>query len=198
MRLVSVVTRTRWFRADAGANLGEQIVDLAADGADLHLRVDKAGGTDDLFDHYSGRLGELVGAGRGGDIDDLVGAGLELLELEWAIVHGRGKAEAVVDEVLLARAVAVPHAVELGDGDVRLVDEEQVVAGKVVEQGGRRLAGEPAGEVARVVLDAVAVADGLDHLEIEAGALMDALRLDEAALRSRVPSPTTRARREWK
>jgi hypothetical protein len=35
--------------------------------------------------------------------------------------------------------------------------------------------------VAGVVLDAVAVAHGLDHLEIEAGALVDALGLDHAA-----------------
>ena len=42
-------------------------------------------------------------------------------------------------------------------------------------------AGEAAGEVAGVVFDAVAVADGLDHLEVEAGALVDALRFDEAA-----------------
>ncbi len=45
----------------------------------------------------------------------------------------RGQAEAVVDEVLLAGAVAVPHAVELRDGDVGLVDEDEIVAGEVVE-----------------------------------------------------------------
>ncbi len=75
----------------------------------------------------------------------------------------------------------MPHAVELGDGDVGLVDEEEVVAGEVVEEGGWGLAGETAGEVAGVVFDAVAVADGLDHFEVEAGALVDALGLDEAA-----------------
>ena len=143
--------------------------------------VDEAGGADDLFDDDAGGFGEFVGAGGGGDVDDLAGAGLELVELEGAVVHGGGQAESVVDEVLLAGAVAVPHAVELGDGDVGLVDEEEVVAGEVVEQGGRGLAGEAAGEVAGVVLDAVAVADGLDHFEVEAGALVDALRFDEAA-----------------
>ena len=81
----------------------------------------------------------------------------------------------------MRRAVAVPHAVELRDGDVGLVDEEEEVAGEVVEEGGWGLAGEAAGEVAGVVFDAVAVADGLDHLEVEAGALVDALGLDEAA-----------------
>ncbi len=112
-------------------------------------------------------------------------------KLEGAVVHGGGEAEAVVDEVLLAGAVAVPHAVELGDGDVGLVDEEEVVAGEVVEERGRGFAGEAAGEVAGVVLDAVAVADGLDHFEVEAGALVDALRLDEAAFFFEVGLPLT-------
>ena len=55
---------------------------------------------------------------------------LELFKAERAVVHGGGQAESVVDEVLFARAVAVPHAVKLRDGDVGLVDEEQVVAGE--------------------------------------------------------------------
>ena len=126
-------------------------------------------------------FGELIRAGRGGDVDGLADAGLPLFEAERAVVHGGGEAEAVVDEVLFARAVAVPHAVELRDGDVGLVDEGHEVAGEVVEEGWGWLAGETAGEVARVVFDAVAVADGLDHLEVEAGALVDALGLDEAA-----------------
>ena len=113
MRLVRVVTRTRWLRADAVADLGEEVVDLAFDGADFYLRADEACGADDLFYDYAGGFGELVGAGGGGDVDDLAGAGFELFEAEGAVVEGGG-AEAVVDEVLFAAAVAVPHAVELG------------------------------------------------------------------------------------
>ena len=59
---------------------------------------------------------------------------------------------------------------------------EQGVVREVVEQRGRRLAGQAAGEMARVVLDAVAVADLADHLEVEHGALLEALRLDQLAL----------------
>ena len=54
-----------------------------------------------------------------------------------------------------------------GIGDVALVGEDEGVVGQVLEQGRRRLAGLAAGEVARVVLDAVAGARGLDHLEVE-------------------------------
>ncbi len=109
----------------AVANLGEQIVDLAFDGADFDLGIDEAGGADDLLDDDAGGLGELVRAGRGGDVDGLVDAVLELLELERAVVARGGQAETVVDEVLLAALVAVPHAVHLRNGGVALVDEER-------------------------------------------------------------------------
>src|SRR5580704_2811109 len=65
---------------------------------------------------------------------------------------------------------------------VRFVHEEQVVARHVVQQRRRRLARQAAGEVPRVVLDAVAVTHLLDHLEIETRTLMHSLRLDDAAL----------------
>ena len=82
---------------------------------------------------------------------------------------------------MLAAAVAVPHAVELRDGDVRLVEEDEEVAGEVVEERGWGFAGEASAEVARVVFDAVAEADGLNHLEVVPRPLMNALRLDQAA-----------------
>ena len=103
----------------------EQVVDLAFDGADLDLRIDQAGGADHLLDHDSRGAGQLIGARRGGDVDGLVDAVFELFELERTVIHGRGQAESVVDEVLLAAAVAVPHAVDLRDGGVAFVDEEQ-------------------------------------------------------------------------
>ncbi len=58
----------------------------------------------------------------------------------------------------------MPHAVELRDGDVGLVDEEKVVLREVVEECGWGFARETAGEVAGVVFDAVTIAYGLDHL----------------------------------
>ena len=84
---------------------------------------------------------------------------LELLEVERPVVERRGQAEAVLDQRLLARAVAVVHAAHLRDasgGSRRSIISD--VLGQVVEQRRRRLAGRAAGEVARVVLDAVAVA----------------------------------------
>jgi hypothetical protein len=165
----------------AGADLAEQVVHLSLDGADLHRRVQQAGGADDLLHHHAGGLGEFVGARRGGDID-LVDAVFEFLEGERAVIERARHAEAVGHQHLLARAVAMVHAVQLRDGLVAFVQKHEGVVGQVIEQGGRRFARQAAGEVARVVLDAVAVADLLHHFEIEHGALKEALRLDEFAL----------------
>ena len=73
------------------------------------------------------------------------------------------------------------HAVDLRDGLVALVDEEQEVVREVVEQRVRRRAGGAAVHVAGVVLDAVAVADLPHHLDVVAGPLLQPLRLQELA-----------------
>ena len=71
-----------------------------------------------------------------------------------------------------------------------LVDEHQRILRQIIQQRRRRLARQPSGEVAAVVLDAVAVADLLDHLQVEERALMDALRLQQSSLplEQRLPS----------
>ena len=107
---------------------------------------------------------------------------LELLELERAVVERAGEAEAVLDQRLLAGAVAAVHRADLGDGLVGLVDDEEEVLGEVVDERGRRVAGLAAGEVARVVLDAVAEAHLLEHLQIVHGPLLEPLLLEEAAV----------------
>ena len=109
--------------ADAVADFREQVVDLSLYRADFNRRIDQAGGTDDLFYDHASRLGEFVRAGSSGDVDDLPGAAFELVELERPVVHRAGQAKPVVDEVLLAAAVAMPHAVELRDRDVGFVDK---------------------------------------------------------------------------
>ena len=100
---------------------------------------------------------------------------------ERTVVHTGGQAEAVFGQRRLAAEVAAIHRPELADGDVALVDEDQGVVGQIFEQGGRRLAGLAAGEIARIVLDAGAAAGRLHHLEIEGGALFEALGLEIAA-----------------
>ena len=62
------------------------------------------------------------------------------------------------------------------------VDDHQRARRKVVDQRGRRLAGAASGQVPRVVLDALAESDFRHHLQVEAGALLDPLRLDQLHL----------------
>ena len=61
-----------------------------------------------------------------------------------------------------------------------LVDEEQRVGRKIVEQGRWRLAGTTSGQEARVVLDPLAMTDFGHHLDIEPGPLFQALGLHQA------------------
>ena len=88
----------------------------------------------------------------------------------------------MLDQHVLAGAVAGALAVQLGHGDVALVDDDQIVLGEEVEQGVGRLPGRPAVEVAAVVLDARADAGLGQHLEVVLGAHPEALRLEQLAL----------------
>ena len=125
---------------------------------------------------------ELVGAGRGRQEHALVDATHDLLEAQRPVVGRRRQAEAVLDQRLLAGAVALVLAVELGHGEVGLVHDHEEVVGEVVEQRVRRRTRLPPVERGRVVLDAVAVADLGQHLEVVLGAHAQALGLEQLAL----------------
>ena len=89
----------------------------------------------------------------------------------------------------LAPVVAAIHPADLRHGDVALVGEDDGVVGDELEEGGRRLARRAAREVARVVLDPVAGARGLDHLDVEMGALLEPLGLQQLALAHELVEP---------
>ena len=88
----------------------------------------------------------------------------------------------MLDEDVLAAAVAGVLAVQLRHGDMALVDHEQEVVGEVVEQRERWLAVRATVDVHRVVLDAVAVPDLADHLEVVRRAHAQPLGLEQLAL----------------
>ncbi len=107
---------------------------------------------------------------------------LELVEAQRTVVHRRRQPEAVLDEDLLARAVAGELAVQLGHGHVALVDHEQPVVGEVVEQRERRVARPTPVEVPAVVLDPAARPDLGEHLEVVLGPHAEPLGLEQLAL----------------
>ena len=161
-------------------DLGEQVIDLGDGGTHLDPGVDEARRTHDLLNHLARTLLELVGCGRRRDEDAAAHLALELVEAERAVVERGRKTEAVVDERLLARAVAAVHAAELSHHHVALVEEHDAVGREVVDETGRRLAGRKAREVAGVVFNALAEAHLIEHLQIEHRALLQALRLYDA------------------
>src|SRR5438094_1342558 len=167
---------------DARADLVHQVVDLVARLAHVDTRIDDAGRAHDLLDDAP-RAPALVLAGRRRDVDELVGDRHELVERLRPVVQRARQPEAVVDQRLLARAVALVHAADLRHGLVGLVDEADEVAGEVVEQAVRARAGGPAIEDPRVVLDAVAEAHLPQHLHVVLRALAQAMRLEQLALR---------------
>ncbi len=150
-------------------------------GPDFDLRVHQAGGTDDLLHHHAGGFGQLVRPRRGRDVDHLIDAVLEFFKGERPVVERAGQPEAVIHQHLFARPVAVIHALQLRDGLVALVDENHMIVRQIIEQRGRRFSWQAPGKMARVIFDAVAVADLLDHFEIEHGALIQPLRFHELA-----------------
>ena len=103
----------------------------------------------------------------------------ELVEAERPVVERRREPEAVLDQRLLARAVALVHAADLRHGLMRLVDEDEEVVAEEVEQRVWRRARRAPVEDARVVLDPVAVAELLQHLQVVLGALPDPVRLEQ-------------------
>ena len=76
------------------------------------------------------------------------------MKAEGAVVQGGGQPKAVLDQGGLARAVATVHAANLGNGDMALINEDEVVVRKIVEQRMGWLARLPAVQMARVILNA--------------------------------------------
>ena len=68
-------------------DLGKQVIDLAFHRTHVDLRVDKAGRSDDLFDHAIAQA-ELVIARSRGQVNRLADPLLEFRPFERTVVHG--------------------------------------------------------------------------------------------------------------
>ena len=165
---------------DAFPAFSQQVFHLSLGGTQLHFRVHQPRGPDDLLGNDALGLVHLVFARCGRNVDHLMQQGTELVELQGTVVQGRGQAETIIHKGLLARAVAFEHAAHLRHGDVGLVHEQDEILGEIVEQAGRRFPGLAAVQMAGIILDAVAVAQLLDHLQIKLCPLLQTLRLHQA------------------
>ena len=165
----------------ARQDLVQEVVDLVLRRAHLNLGVEQSGGADELLHHNTLGLLQLVVGWRGRHVDHLMDHVVKLLEAQWAVVEGRRQAETILHKVLLAGAIATIHGIDLWHADVALVDDQQEILGEEIEQAIGALAGFAPVEIARVVLNARAVAQLLDHLHVILHALLDALGLDAIA-----------------
>ncbi len=107
---------------------------------------------------------------------------LEFVKLQWAVIDGARQTEAILDQSLLAGAVAVVHTADLRDGHVAFVDHEQVIARQKVDHRPGVGARCTPVQMARIVLDPRAVSDLFQHLEVITRTLFEALRLQMFAL----------------
>ena len=185
--LVSVVTSTRSSRSVALADLVHQVVDLVAGSRAPRRR----GSTIPVGRTICSTIrAECARSYSPGVADTNTSCGVierNSSKRLRAVVQRARQPEAVVDERLLARAVALVHAADLRHGLVGLVDEADEVLGEVVDQAVRPLARLAAVEDPRVVLDPRAEAHLAQHLHV-------VLRCAGAAGGTRAACPRPRAR----
>ena len=165
----------------AGVDFSNEIVDLAINRTDNDLRIEQTGRTDDLLDHLTGARQLILGR-RCGNVHDLVQTVVELFKIERTVVIGTRQAEAVFDQTFLAGAVAVIHGAHLRERDVALVHDKQKILREIVDERVRRTSRRTPRQHARIVLDARAETDLLQHFNVVARALRNALCLDQLAV----------------
>ena len=112
----------------------DQVVYLSLGRTDLNLRIDQPRRTDDLLCDLLGMF-HFIWPGCGRRINSVSHMLFKLAEFEWAIVHRTRQAEAVLHQGFLAGPVAVVHAPNLRHGHMTLVDDQEIFAGKEVNQG---------------------------------------------------------------
>ncbi len=164
-------------KLDAFVHLFHEVVHLIEALADFNYRVEEARRAHNLLYHHASGLLELVVRGSSRDVDNLVCHLLKLLELQRAIVARGAESETEIDKALLALAVAAIHGVDLWDGHVTLVYNEQKVLWEIVEQAIRAFVLFAAIKITGVVLDAGAVAELLDHLDVVCHTLFETVSL---------------------
>ena len=167
---------------DAELDFLQQVVDLTARWTNCNLRVEQACRADNLLGDDTFALTQFVVGWCGADIYRLPCEGFKFLETERTVVGGSLQTETVVHKVDFTALVAAKHSPDLWHRHMALVDDGEEVAGHTVEQTERTLAGFSAVEVARIVLNARAVAHLANHFKVVFHTLFQSLGLHRACL----------------
>ena len=136
----------------------------------------------DLLHHDSRGFRQFVRPGRRRYADHLIYTMLKLFKGQRTIVARARQPESIVHQHILSRSIAVVHALKLRNCLMALVNEQNRVVWKIIQQRGRRFSRHPSGEVARIILDPMAIPNLLDHFQIEHRSLPETLRLDQFVL----------------
>ena len=103
----------------------------------------------------------------------------KFIKAQWPIVERRRQPKAVVHQIFLARTITLVHAADLRNCNVTFIDEHQRIRRQVVDQCRRRIARFTPGQMARIVFDAFAKAHFIEHFQIKARALFNALAFNQ-------------------
>ena len=126
--------------------------------------IEKPRRADKLLDDDPLTLSQFILGRRSTDIEDARGESIELLVLQRAVIQCCGQAKSVLHKTNLSRAVTSVHSMDLRDGHMALIYDQQIVTREVVQQAEGTLTGLPTIEVAGVVLDPRAIAELTYHL----------------------------------
>ena len=169
-------------------DFADQVVDLAFHRTDIDLGIQQACGTDDLFRPQQ-LMVFLIRARCRGDKEQLIDMLLKFLKTEGAVIQGGGQAETIIHQGLFPGPVSVVHGADLGDGHVRLVDNDQEIPVKEIHQGQGRFAGLHKVQMAGIVLNAGAEACLPHHFDIKVGPFGDSLGLQQLILALEIEDP---------
>ena len=134
-------------------NLLHEVIDLVIQRTHLYLRVKQARRADKLVNDDTLGATQFVVCWGGGYIHRLPCLLLKLLKGQRAVVARSGQAETILHEVILTCTVAAVHGMNLRYSDMALVNHEQHILGKIIQQTIRRCTRFAAIKIATIVLN---------------------------------------------
>ena len=156
------------------------VLDLPFDRAHFHHGIEQSRRADDLLGDDGG-IFQLERGGRRGDEDRLPDERVKFVRAQRAVFDGARQTESEFDEAFLAGTVAVRHAADLRERDVRFVDEDDEILREKVDQAPRPLFRRAPAQVHGIIFDAEAEAGFAQHFDVVFRAHADALRFEELA-----------------